>query len=85
MVPVEARRTAEIRSAATVVSGSVEVAEVPVRRVISLTERRSGDPVAVIAGLPADTRPLPTVAVYDELLTRRAAQDTTSAAGSEVS
>lgn len=39
--------------------------------VVSLTERRLTDPSAVIAGLPADTRPLPSVAGYDELLTRR--------------
>lgn len=40
-------------------------------RVISLTQRRLADPAAVIAGLPADRRPLPSVAGYDELLTRR--------------
>lgn len=44
-------------------------------RVISLTERRLTDPEAVIAGLPPDTRPLPSVAGYDELLTRRATRD----------
>ncbi|TSD93247.1 IS21 family transposase [Skermania sp. ID1734] len=37
-------------------------------RVVSLTERRLTDPSAVIAGLPADTRPLPSVDAYDELL-----------------
>jgi transposase len=41
------------------------------QRVVSLTQRRLTDPAAVIAGLPADTRPLPDVAVYDELLPRR--------------
>ena len=41
------------------------------QRVVSLTERRLTDPGAVIAGLPPDTRPLPSVAGYDELLTRR--------------
>jgi transposase len=40
----------------------------PERRVISLTQRRLADPAAVIAGLPADTRPLPSVAAYDQLL-----------------
>jgi hypothetical protein len=40
-------------------------------RVVSLTQRRLADPAAVIAGLPADTRPLPSVAAYDELLARR--------------
>jgi hypothetical protein len=39
--------------------------------VVSLTERRLADPAAVIAGLPPDTRPLPTVTAYDELLSRR--------------
>ncbi len=38
------------------------------RRVVSLTQRRLADPAAVIAGLPADTRPLPSVDGYDELL-----------------
>jgi len=85
LVAVEARRVAETRSASNVVSGSAEVAEEPVRQVTSLTERRLGDPAAVIAGLPADTRPLPTVAAYDELLTRRTAAQATPAAGSEVS
>ena len=42
------------------------------QRVVSLTQRRLADPAAVIAGLPADTRPLPSVAGYDELLERRA-------------
>jgi len=41
--------------------------------VVSLTERRLADPAAVIAGLPPDRRVLPSVDVYDELLTRRAA------------
>lgn len=40
-------------------------------RVVSLTARRLADPDAVLAGLPADTRPVPTVAHYDELLRRR--------------
>ena len=42
-----------------------------VQRVVSLTQRRLMDPAAVIAGLPADRRPLPSVAHYDELLNRR--------------
>ena len=29
------------------------------------------DPAAIIAGLPPDPRPLPTVTAYDELLVRR--------------
>ncbi|MDQ2796741.1 MAG: IS21 family transposase, partial [Actinomycetota bacterium] len=46
----------------------VEQARGPERRVVSLTQRRLADPAAVIAGLPADTRPLPSVAAYDQLL-----------------
>lgn len=41
------------------------------QRVVSLTQRRLTDPAAVIAGLPPDTRPLPSVSAYDELLPRR--------------
>ena len=44
------------------------------QRVISLTQRRRTDPGAVIAGLPPDHRPMPTVAHYDQLLASR--QDT---------
>jgi len=42
------------------------------QRVVSLTQRRLTDPAAVIAGLPPDRRPLPTVDAYDDLLPRRA-------------
>ena len=89
VVAVEARRIAEHRPSQNLSphdeGGSVPV-QASAQRVISLTERRLGDPAAVIAGLPADTRPLPTVAAYDELLTRRtAAQPSTPAEGSEVS
>jgi hypothetical protein len=45
--------------------------DVNVQRVVSLTQRRLMDPAAVIAGLPPDTRPLPSVGVYDELLAKR--------------
>lgn len=69
VVAVEARRHAGG-------SGSSRhlVAQRPDReqRVVSLTQRRLADPAAVIAGLPPDTRPLPTVAGYDDLLRRRA-------------
>ena len=86
VVAVEARRIAENRPPQDGLSqNDVRSVSVPDRRVISLTERRLGDPAAVIAGLPADTRPLPTVSAYDDLLTRRTAQETTPAAGSEVS
>lgn len=53
------------------------------QRVVSLTQRRLADPAAVIAGLPPDQRPVPSMAPYDELLTRRrAAAPTTSREGS---
>ena len=38
------------------------------QRVVSLTQRRLADPAAVIAGLPDDSRPAPTVDHYDRLL-----------------
>jgi hypothetical protein len=86
VVAVEARRIAENRPAQDCpFPDDAQSALVPAKRVISLTERRLGDPAAVIAGLPADTRPLPSVSAYDELLTRRTAQQTTPVAGSEVS
>lgn len=44
-----------------------------VQRVVSLTQRRLADPAAVIAGLPPDRRPLPSMSKYDELLHRRTA------------
>lgn len=45
--------------------------ELKVHRVVSLTQRRLMDPAAVIAGLPPDTRPLPSINAYDELLAKR--------------
>jgi len=43
--------------------------------VVSLTERRLGDPQATphitIGALPPDRRPAPSVEAYDELLVRR--------------
>ncbi|GAA1821484.1 IS21 family transposase [Agromyces neolithicus] len=48
------------------------------QRVVSLTQRRLADPAAVIAGLPPDRRPLPSMEQYDELLTRHAAAPITS-------
>jgi hypothetical protein len=44
--------------------------EAKVQGVVSLTQRRFMDPAAVIAGLPPDTRPLPSVSAYDELLAK---------------
>ncbi len=46
-------------------------AEAKVQRVVSLTQRRLMDPATVIAGLPPDKRPLPTISAYDELLAKR--------------
>jgi transposase len=81
VVAVEARRIAETRPhqpAQPAAAASPATAGAP--WVISLTERRLADPAAVIAGLPADNRPLPTVGHYDELLTRRHPQADTSVA-----
>lgn len=47
-------------------------------RVVSLTQRRLMDPAAVIAGLPADSRPTPSVSAYDELLAKRAQPNSAS-------
>jgi transposase len=47
------------------------LADVNVQRVVSLTHRRLMEPAAVVAGLPPDTRPLPSVKAYDELLAKR--------------
>jgi hypothetical protein len=65
VVAVEARR-----HEASAGSGRPPVEEVrgPERRVVSLTQRRLADPAAVIAGLPTDTRLLPSVFAYDQLL-----------------
>lgn len=65
VVAVEARRHATHHTpttlAATVRGGPV----------VNLPPRRPTDPHQVIAQLPEDTRPLPTVTAYDELLRRR--------------
>ena len=50
------------------------------QRVVSLTQRRLTDPAAVIAGLPPDLRPVPSVDAYDELLPRRTRPTTSAAA-----
>lgn len=73
VVAVEARRVAFERNAGWVhpdchTGAKAEVVE---HRVVSLTQRRLADPAAVIAGLPPDKRPLPSVAGYDELLRLR--------------
>ena len=73
VVAVEARR--HISSLSGAGSGSdrhpVAREDANVRRVVSLTQRRLMDPAAVIAGLPPDTRPVPSVSAYDELLAKR--------------
>lgn len=70
VVAVEARL-----AAAVLEDGDIHVVEVEaLPKVVSLTQRRLTDPAAVIAGLPPDTRPVPSVAGYDALLRRRAAK-----------
>lgn len=77
VVAVEARRHAAAHPSTVPTGGSTSDChlgaheEVDVQRVISLTQRRLTDPAAVIAGLPVDKRPLPSVNAYDELLTKR--------------
>jgi transposase len=85
VVAVEARRHATTTISTAGVDGSVggpdsgrpAGADLPSRaaareqRVVSLTQRRLTDPAAVIAGLPADTRPTPSVNPYDQLLGKR--------------
>lgn len=76
VVAVEARRHTSLPNPDTNHEPPQRLSGVPQRpRVVSLTERRLTDPEAVIAGLPPDTRPLPSIAGYDELLTRRATRD----------
>lgn len=71
VVAVEARRHA---SSVVGAGGSGSARHLAARRagreqrVVSLTQRRLPDPAAVIAGLPADSRPAPTVDHYDQLL-----------------
>lgn len=79
VVAVEARRVAAERNTPGWVrpecdSGAKE--EIVEHRIISLTQRRLADPAAVVAGLPPDKRPLPTVAGYDQLLNKRTTHPT---------
>lgn len=64
VVAVEARRHATTHT---------PIPTTPTRgeTVVNLPPRRPTDPHQVIAHLPEDTRPLPTVTAYDELLRRR--------------
>lgn len=75
VVAVEARRHTPDTTTATSGASSdrhlVARGDEREQRVVSLTQRRLTDPAAVIAGLPPDTRPIPSVAAYDELLPRR--------------
>lgn len=73
VVAVEARRAASARDAGWGQVSCDDVAPPLLReqRVVSLTQRRLTDPAAVIAGLPPEKRPLPSVAGYDELLRHR--------------
>ena len=68
VVAVEARKHAQDSTRGAAVETSPHASG---GRVSSLTQRLLADPAAVIAGLPPDTRPLPSVAGYDQLLTRR--------------
>lgn len=81
VVAVEARRIAE-NEHVSVGDAAPSAADDSAGRVVSLTERRLGDPGATIAALPADTRPLPNVTAYDELLARRREHPTAPADGS---
>lgn len=69
VVAVEAGRITE-NTTAPALESSVPATS----NVASLTQRRLMDPLAVIAGLPPDRRPTPSVAHYDELLARRRAK-----------
>jgi hypothetical protein len=73
VVAVEARRHAATSSRGGASSDRHPCAHVEekVQRVVSLTQRRLMEPAAVIAGLPPDSRPLPSVSAYDELLAKR--------------
>lgn len=74
VVAVEARRHASNTSGQ--VSAADDGAALKPNRVISLTQRRLTDPAAVIGGLPPDTRPVPSVAAYDQLIPRPARAST---------
>ncbi len=80
VVAVEARRAATLLASAGA-GGQPQSAgpgREPLPKVVSLTQRRLADPAAVIAGLPPDSRPVPTVTGYDELLTKRAVKEVTA-------
>lgn len=70
VVAIEARRAAPRFREMTPETAATE--RLP--KVVSLTQRRLMDPAAVIAGLPRDDRPLPSMDRYDQLLPIRAAR-----------
>lgn len=67
VVAVEARKAAATR----IDDGERLSSAEHTRKVVSLTARRLVNPETVIAGLPPDRRPAPSISAYDELLTRR--------------
>jgi len=85
VVAVEARRHAATVAASEVAGGATAGRHTTTNRgahprrgehhdhhrIVSLTQRRLTDPAAVIAGLPPDLRPIPSLTAYDELLPRR--------------
>lgn len=71
VVKVEAR-LADAQHRETAPAPQLTAEKLP--KVVSLTQRRLMDPAAVIAGLPRDTRPLPSMDRYDQLLPKRAAR-----------
>ncbi|WP_036284292.1 IS21 family transposase [Microbacterium sp. MRS-1] len=75
VVAIEARRAAAADPTMTVRTDAARASTVTAN-VVSLTQRRLMDPLAVIAGLRADRRPAPSVAGYNELLKRRIAKTT---------
>jgi transposase len=80
VVTIEARRAVDLPDPAA----DTVADEQGLPKVVSLTQRRLTDPATVIAGLPPDTRPAPTVAGYDELLTKRTKRDASPPVGEEV-
>ncbi|NMN99021.1 IS21 family transposase [Antrihabitans stalactiti] len=70
-VALEARRIVEQCSRPAVDLTDFDTAATGTTAVASLTQRRLADPSAVIAGLPPDRRPQPSVTKYDQLLRLR--------------
>src|SRR2546430_990945 len=75
VVAVEARKAAQTRVTPVALACAQDdvvppavAADTAMGKVVSLTARRQADPAALIAALPADPRPLPSVAHYDDLL-----------------